>query len=707
MNLTPELVAHYPRPGMAIPGNIHYSPDARFITYLFSERGDLARELWRLDIVTGRREHWLSPPGEAITEANITLEEALRRERLRLRETGITDYIWAEKANVLLLPVGGELYRWSEGSINPLAGRGVMDPKITSDGRRVFCVREGDVWLIDERGERRLTSHSPGTTIGVAEYVAQEELDRLSGYWPSPSGELVAFEQVDESHIPVYPIVHQATPKVAVEEHRYPFAGADNARVKLGVAAIDDGIQRWLELPDEEGYIAWVDWHPDGRLFVQWLARNWQRLTLLAYDSRGTATTLLAEEAQPWINLHHDLRFIEQTGEFTWSSERSGYRHLYLYAPDGRQLRELTQGEWPAEATVALDGSKRQLYFVGWQDSPLERQLFRVSIDGGEPERLTTEPGMHGAVIAPDFSSFVDVWDNLEHPPTVAVRGMDGNVRHVIHEPAGIDLDLRPPELHRFKTTDGVELHAAVYKARVFPPPLAGEGTVGAPGGGAPVIVSVYGGPGPQMVSNSWAQTVDLRAQMLAEHGFVVLKVDNRGSARRGLKFEAPIAGTLGGIEVRDQTEGLRWLGSLGGANLSRVGIYGWSYGGYMTLMALLTKPDVFKAGIAGAPVTFWEGYDTAYTEKYLGKPQDNPEGYQRSSTLTYVDQLHGELFLVHGMIDENVHFRHTARIMQALIDAGKRFETLLYPNERHMPRSERDRADMERRLLEFFQRSL
>jgi len=705
--LTPELVAHFPRPGMAIPGNIHYSPDSRFITYLFSERGDLVRELWRLDLATGTRDHWLSAPGDGITEANVSREEALRRERLRLRETGVTDYIWAEKANVLLLPLGGQLYRWTDGTVTRLAGGGVIDPKITPNGRRGFFVREDDVWTIDEGGERRLTSHSPGTTSGLAEFVAQEELDRLSGYWPSPSGELIAFEQVDESPIPIYPIVHQAKAKVEVEEHRYPFAGADNARVKLGLAAVHDGAQRWLDLPDEDGYIARVDWHPDGRLFVQWLARDWQRLALLAYDMRGKPTTLVLEEATPWINLHRDLRFVDDTGEFTWSSERSGYRHLYLYAPDGRLIRQLSQGEWPAEATVALDAKRRQLYFVGWQESPLERHLFRVSLDGGELKRLTGERGMHGAVIAPDFSSFVDSFDSLEGPPGVTVRGMNGEVQHVIHEPVQVDLDLTPPELHRFRTADGVELRAAVYWPPPGPSPASRGGRIQPTNRNPPVIVSVYGGPGPQMVNDSWVETVDLRAQMLAEHGFVVLKVDNRGSARRGLQFEAAIAERLGDVEVRDQTEGLGWLSRLGHADLSRVGIYGWSYGGYMTLMALLTKPEVFKAGIAGAPVTFWEGYDTAYTEKYLGKPQNNPEGYRRSSTLTYVDQLRGKLLLVHGMIDENVHFRHTARFMQALIDAGKPFETLLYPNERHMPRSERDRADMERRLLEFFQRNL
>jgi dipeptidyl-peptidase-4 len=271
-----------------------------------------------------------------------------------------------------------------------------------------------------------------------------------------------------------------------------------------------------------------------------------------------------------------------------------------------------------------------------------------------------------------------------------------------------VDVDLSPPALHRFRTSDGVELYAAVYRppnsGSFSPPPRAGEGQGG---GRAPVIVSVYGGPGPQMVNDSWAQTVDLRAQILAQHGFVVLKVDNRGSARRGLPFEAPLARRMGQVEVRDQVEGVRWLDTLGFADTSRVGIYGWSYGGYMTLMALVTAPDVFKAGVAGAPVTFYEGYDTAYTEKYMSTPQDNPEGYRLSSPLSYIDQLRGPLLVVHGMIDENVHFRHTARLMQALIDVGKPFETLIYPNERHMPRSEKDRVDMERRLLEFFQRNL
>jgi len=249
---------------MAIPGKIHYSPDAKFVTYLFSERGDLVRDLWGLEAATGRKQRWLSPPGETVTEENISREETLRRERLRLRETGITDYIWAEKANVMLLPLRGELYcsaptlpsPASEGgkwAVTKLAGGGVIDPKITRDGRRTFFVRDGDVWVVDEAGERQLTTHPTGATNGLAEFVAQEELDRLSGYWPSPGGDMVAFEEVNESHIPVFPIVHQGKPALEIEEHRYPFAGSENARVKLGVVSVDTGTTTWIDLGAYDG----------------------------------------------------------------------------------------------------------------------------------------------------------------------------------------------------------------------------------------------------------------------------------------------------------------------------------------------------------------------------------------------------------------------------------------------------------------------
>jgi dipeptidyl-peptidase-4 len=676
---------------MVAPGAIAYTPDGRFVTYLFSERGDLARDLWRMDLGTGRREKWLSPPDEGITEANVSREEALRRERQRILTTGITHYAWAEDVMVLLMPVRDAVYRWRDDGLTKVAEQ-ATDPQISKDGRRIFFVRNSEVWCVDDAGERQLTAGSePGVTNGLAEFIAQEELDRHHGYWPSPDGRLVAFQQTDERHIPVYPIVHQATDRLEVEEHRYPFAGAANARVRLGVVTSTGGPMTWLDLgADRDVYLARVDWHPDGRLFVQVLARDQRRLVLKAFDPPGwTSQTLLIEESDTWVNLHNDLRFVKETGEFTWSSERTGYRHLYLYQPDGTLVRQLTNGDWPVDGVRSLDHQGRRLYFAAWTDTPIERHLYRVSLDGGDPVRITREPGMHDGAAARDGSSFVDLFDSRTQPPSCVVRKPDGTALWTLHEAPTIDLDLPPPELHSFQTPDGARLHAAVYR------PVASQP--------APVLVAVYGGPHLQTVTDSWGLTVDLRAQLLAAHGFVVLKVDNRGSDRRGVAFDSAIKRNLGDLEVRDQAEGVAWLGSLGIADLARVGIYGWSYGGYMTAMALVKAADVFKVGVAGAPVSSWDGYDTAYTERYMGTPADNPEGYRASSLMTHAARLEGKLLLVHGMIDENVHFRHSARLMQALIDAGKPFDVLLYPNERHMPRSEKDRVAMERRILEYF----
>ncbi|MGA7912973.1 MAG: DPP IV N-terminal domain-containing protein [Candidatus Dormiibacterota bacterium] len=689
--LTPELVARLPRPGMVAPDVISYSPDGLHITYLYSERGDLTRELWRLDVRTGKRESWLAPPGDGVDERNVSREEALRRERQRIQTAGITHYRWAENANILLLPIQDVVYRWQEGELTKLVDQ-ATDPQISRDGRTVFFVRDGDLWAAGDAGARRLTADAePGVTNGLAEFAAQEELDRQHGFWPSPDGRWVAFERADERNIPLYPIVHQATETPEVEEHRYPFAGRANALVTLGVVATSDGQVAWLDLGEmRDIYLARVDWHPDGRLFAQVLSRDQRRLELRAFEpGTWSARTLLVEESSTWVNLHNDLRFVKGTGEFTWSSERSGYRHLSLHAPDGGLVRRLTHGDWPVDGARGIDEENRLLYFAAWTETPVERHLFKVPLDGGDPARLTQEPGMHEVVVARDGSSFVDTYDSRRQPPSCVLRRPDGSAIWTIHDATAIDVRLPPPELHAFENADGVMLHTAVYR-----PAASGK---------RPVIVDVYGGPHVQTVTDSWALTANLRAQLLAANGFVVLRVDNRGSNRRGVAFESAISRRMGELEVQDQLEAVRWLDTLGIADLTRVGIYGWSYGGYMTAMALVRAPDVFKVGVAGAPVTSWDGYDTAYTERYMGTPESNPAGYQASSVMTYAERLRGKLLLVHGLIDENVHFRHTARLMQALIDSHKPFDVMLYPNERHMPRSLEDRVAMEAQILDYF----
>ncbi|MGE5595362.1 MAG: S9 family peptidase [Hyphomicrobiales bacterium] len=702
--LTVAQVAAFPRPGTVVAGCLGFTPDSTGLTYLFSAEGSLVRSLWLYDIATGDRT--VLAGDTAAGDAPISREEELRRERLRLRELGITDYQWAKSAPrpVLLVPSAGRLLASVDrGELTELPGcDGAIDPRLSPDGSRVAFVRDGELWVADVPGgqPRQLTTGAEdGLTNGLAEFIAQEELDRASGYWWSPDGERIAFIQADERHIPVYPIVHQGRGAVDIENHRYPFAGQPNARLRLGIVPVVGGEPEWLDLGHGDSYIARVGWRPDGVLTAQVLSRDQRDLWLYAFEG-GIRRLLLHEHSEPWLNLSNDTRFLE-SGEFLWSSERSGFRHLYLYAADGTALRQLTAGDWLVTRVVHADEARRVVYFTGTRDGVTERHLYAVSLDGGEIRRLTDEPGWHDAVVSPDGRYFADVHSSLAHGPRITLRPLDGGEPAVLfaNEDASADaLGLAPPALLTLPAADGTtELHAALYE------PADRE-----PGRRYPVVVSVYGGPHAQRVANEWSLTVDLRAQYLAQHGFAVLKVDNRGSANRGLAFEAPLHLRTGFVEIDDQVHALRALAErLDYLDLGRAGIYGWSYGGYATLMALARYPEVFAVGVAGAPVTHWDGYDTAYTERYMSTPEKNPEGYEQSSVMAHVEGIRGKLMLVHGMADENVHFRHTARLIVALARAQKSYDLLIFPEERHMPRDAAGLEYQERRVLGYFEEHL
>jgi dipeptidyl-peptidase-4 len=701
--LTIDRVVAYPRPATAAPARLAFSPDGKLLTYLWSEDESLVRALWATDTQTGERRVLARAPGEGTTDATANPAEALRRERERLREGGITHYRWARHADRILVPLNGQLYLTSSAGepLRPLAPADApaTDARLTADGERVVFVRGGELSVVDVAGgdPRRLTFDATDTvTNGLAEYIAQEEMGRAEGFWIAPDGARVAYAQVDEADVCRYPIVHQGGDQWQVEEHRYPFAGTANARVRLGVLPLAGGATTWLDLgPAADAYLARVDWRPDGRLVVQVEARDQQRLDLRAYDvDARTYETLLVEEQEPWINLHDDLRFVGDDPRFVWSSERTGYRHLYLYAGDGTLLRPLTAGEWPVDSLVHVDAARDCAYFLAGRESPLERHLYRVALDGGAPVRLTDEPGFHGATFAHDGSLYAHAHENRTTPPHLRLRRADGTLSWTVYEPHLAD-DVRAalpaPELVEVAAHDSTRLYGALYRPQ------------SAPDAPAPTIVEVYGGPHAQTVTDTWGQTVDLRAQYLAAQGYAVFKLDNRGAARRGLAFEGVLHRRTGAIEVQDQVDGVRWLAARGVANPARVGIYGWSYGGYLTLMCLLTAPEVFRVGVAGAPVTHWDGYDTHYTERYMDTPADNPAGYAASAALTHAAGLAGRLLVVHGMIDENVHFRHTARLIAALQTAERPFDLLVLPADRHLPRDEAGRRYLEARLVEYF----
>ncbi len=716
--ITLEDVARYPLPGMAIPNTFAFSADDALLAYLHSAEGTLTQQLYACDLATGATWQLVIPPTGGETEETLSPEEKLRRERARSLAVGVTRYALSGQGFCVLVPLNGGIYV-QNGVDAPLRqivgneGGPALDPQFSPDGTFIAYVQDAELYVVSVEGGEpaQLTTGARGTgrTHGLAEYIAQEEMGRSHGFWWSPDGRWLAFAEVDETHIPVYRIVHQGqdqTGESAQEDHRYPFAGQANAKVRLGIVSVDGGTPVWMDLGDNDDvYLARVQWLPDGRLLAQIENREQTELRLLHFEPQTSASetlglnTLLTETNDVWINLHDMLTPLKD-GRFVWASERTGFRHLYLHDSDGQLLRQLTDGPWMVDTLAGIDEARKLVYFTATLEHPTEQHLYVVPLEGREPRRLTHEPGMHAVTLDHARRRFIDVHSAPETPPTVTLRSLeDGALLRVVHDtpdPRIAVLGLSAPQIVAFQNGNGDTLYGALY----FPPAEYGPGPY-------PVIVSVYGGPHAQRVTRNWAVTVDMRAQYLSGLGYLVLKVDNRGSARRGLAFEGALKHNMGDVEVQDQVDGVKWLVGQGLADPARVGIYGWSYGGYMAAMCLTRAPETFKVAVAGAPVTHWDGYDTHYTERYMGTPQSNPEGYAASNVMAHVDKMQGKLLLVHGLIDENVHFRHTARLINALIRARKPYELLLFPNERHTPRSLADRIYMEERVRDFFRENL
>jgi len=709
-----EEVARYPLPGMVQPGALAFSPDDRHATYLHSPERSLRRELWAEDVEGGETTVVAGADGGA-TEDDLSLDEKLRRERQRELGIGVTRYAWAERGDRLIVPGPGGVEVVD--GLAPGAGRRtllsdldhpVLDPALSPDGDLLGFVLDAEVHVVaadGSGGRRAVTAGARGTgrTNGLAEFVAQEELDRARGWWWSPDASLIAYAEVDDTHIPVYRIVHQGSDAVgdgAEEDHRYPFAGAANASVRLAVVPVpgvadDPAPPVWADLPGlADGYLARVGWFDDGSLAVQVLDRSQTRLELLRVDTTtGATTTLVVEESEVWVNVHDCFRPLPG-GRFVWASERTGFRHLEVRDAGGGLQQVLTAGPWMVEDVAAVrgEGDVPTVWFTGTADGATERHLYSVPLAGGEPQRVTEGSGTHVVVVDHACMRFVDVHSSVDHPPAVTLRLLvDGSALRAVGDapdPRVEALGLVPPALTTVAARDGEDLHVALYVPD-------GDGPF-------PTVVAVYGGPHAQLVTDGWARTVALRAQHLRGLGYLVVSVDNRGSWGRGLAFEGAVRHDLGSLEVQDQVDALRALAGRGLVDLDRVGIYGWSYGGYLSALCLAKAPDVFRAAVAGAPVTSWDGYDTCYTERYMGTPQGNPDGYERSSVMTHAGAIRGALMLVHGLIDENVHFRHTARLLNALVQERITSELVLFPDERHVPRAEADRLFMEQRVVAF-----
>jgi dipeptidyl-peptidase-4 len=722
--LTIERIFSDPNLDGPTPRGLKIAPDGSRVTFLRGREDDQNQlDLWEYDIASGETRRLVD--STALGEpAQLSDEEKARRERARIAALkGIVGYRYSPDGRKVLFGVGQRLWLFDfdakpGAALRALTPKGLelTDAKVSPRGGYVSYVHAQNLYVIDlaDGNTRQLTRDGKGPIHNAeAEFVAQEEMDRATGYWWAPDDGAIAFEQYDESVVDVVERSEVYADRTETIEQRYPAAGRPNVAVKLGLVEPDGGRVRWIELGDEgdgkfpDIYLARVDWLPDGRrLAFQRESRDQRQLDLVLVDTRSLRSRVLLRETRgTWINLHSDLRFLEHDDAFVWASDRDGYQQLYLYGLDGRLRHALTAGAADVDELLALDEARGLVYFASGRDDALSRQVYRAKLDGSDasaPLRISTGDGWHEAVFGDEAGAYVDTYSDPATPPQVSLRKPDGSLIAWIERN-----ELAPghpywpyheariaPEFGTLAAADGQVLHYRVFKPAGFDATRR-----------YPVFMTYYGGPGRQYVNREWGNHFE---QYMAQQGYVVFALDNRGTPRRGRRFSDAIFHQLGKVEVADQLVGIDWLARQPWVDAQRIGVFGWSYGGYMSLMLLTHAPDRIAAGVAVAPVTDWSLYDTHYTERFLGMPKENAAGYAASNVFQWLDGLpSGRLLLVHGMADDNVLFANSTKLMAELQERGVQFELMAYPGAKHGLSTPALKKHVYTLIAEFFERKL
>ncbi|MDC8832274.1 S9 family peptidase [Alteromonas gilva] len=707
--LTIERIYESPSLAGSSPRNLQVAPDGKRVTYLQGKQSDYEQlDLWEYNIASGQSRLLFDSDDLASGETELSDEEKARRERMRLSGTGIVSYQWSADGKALLFPMGGDVFYHQLGT---KGARQLLDTdafetdiKLSPKGNYISYIRDQNLYIkhIVSGRETAITTAGGGNIkYGMAEFVAQEEMGRMTGYWWSPDESYIAFTEVDETPVEVITRSEIYADDIKMIEQKYPKAGTPNATIKLAVQQISNGERQWIDLGEEQDiYIARGKWMPDSEHFTyQWQSRDQQVLALRSYDiSTQSQQTLLTEQSDTWVNLHDDFTFLQDGEHFIWASERDGFKHLYLYTNAGKLVRQLTQGEWVVDELEAVDNANAKVYFTGRKDTPLERHLYVTDLGGSAPKRLTERAGMHGISFSQDASIYVDSSSTVNRPTQVSLHKATGeqltwleeNALDENHPLTAYKDDWVEPEFGTLKNDAGIDLYYRLYK----PAKITGK---------HPVIVYLYGGPHAQVVNNGWGGNRGLLMQHWVSKGYVVFSIDNRGSNYRGKAFEEPIYKAMGSVEVDDQVAGVKFLRTLDYVDPERIGVYGHSYGGYMTIMSMFKAGDYFKAGVAGAPVTTWRLYDTHYTERYMGNPNTDSEAYDSSSVFPYSDGLKGPLLIYHGMADDNVLFTHSTKLYKHLQDNAKPFEVMDYPGKKHSIRGKQTGIHLYHTITNFF----
>lgn len=662
--------------------NLRWTPDGRRFTYLERSQ-DGATDLVSVNPATGGRElvvdgSRLVAPGEI---------DPLQIEGYQWSPDGSDLLVYTRSVRVWRANTKGVYFvlELASGTLRPLSTAfGYQQfAKFSPDGSSVGFVRDNDLFVVDLESmrERRLTSDGSDLIVnGTFDWVYEEELGLQDGWRWSPDGQRIAFWRLDQTPIKDFFMIDDLTLYSTPVPIPYPKAGEANSTVEVGVLDLASGGTTWMDLGDNpDTYIARMDWaRSPSELLVQRLNRHQNRLDVMVADaSTGTSRVLFTEESETWVDVDDDLTWVDDD-RFLWTSDRDGFMHVYLYDRSGEVVNQVTSGAWDVTALNGVSADRAFVYVTAAKDGPLGRQLYRASVDGGQLDQITSGEGTHQSNMSPGGHFFIDAHSRFGVPPTYTLRDGEGGEVNALIDNAGLNARLAErrlgtTEFFTFTTSDGVDLNGWMIKPPDFDPSRR-----------YPVLMYVYGGPGSQTAADSWGGTRYLWHQLVAQKGYVVASVDGRGTGARGRDFKKMTYLNLGRVETNDQVEAARHLGGLPFVDESRIAIWGWSYGGYMTLNALTRGEGIFAAGISVAPVTHWKFYDTIYTERFMRTPRENGEGYDAYAPLHNAADLEGELLLVHGTGDDNVHFQNSVQMVQALQEAGKQFDFMLYPNKTH-----------------------
>jgi dipeptidyl-peptidase-4 len=713
--LTPERVFANPSLSGPVAKGVSLSPDGELVAFLRSREDDVdVLDLWAAP--TGEGEPFKLIDARALVPDAGELSEAekARRERMRISARGVVEYSWDEQGRYILAPLEGDVFLAERegGAVRRLTETEAdeIDAKVSPDGNFVSWVRDQDLVVYDLASGREtpVTTDGDGLiTWATAEFIAQEEMDRDTGYWWSPDERYIALQRTDESTVDIVPRLDITGGGATVVEQRYPRAGRPNAVVELYVHDRQSGQRTKVDLgANTDIYLARVNWSADGRtLYVQRQSRDQKTLDLLSVDpATGASRVIVTQRSDAWVPLNSSFKALED-GTFIWASEESGWNHLYLYDRDGRRLRAITSGDWPVKALDGVNQETGEVFFTAsmrdGRELPIEQQLFRTSLrEDMTPVAVTPAGGWWSASVNRTGTAFVGNYTDLNTPPQSGLYRADGTfVRWIEQNRLDEDHPWFPYAARRGEVTFGtLESHGETLVWQMTTPPGFDATKT------YPVIMQVYGGPSGGGVKKGWQSATN---QLLTEAGYVLFRLDNRGEGYRSAAFKQALYLKMGQPEIEDQVLAADYLRSLPFVDDDRIAMMGWSYGGFMSLMAITEPKMGLAAAAVGAPPTEWSLYDTHYTERFMSTPQANAEGYAASDAIPRLPNMTGRMLLMHGMADDNVIFENSTRVINALQASSQPFEMMLYPGQRHGVRGNERQLQQWRTYLDFFDRTI